>query len=143
MTYPSLDEEIKILLEYNERKSRNDLDLIQPIFTKEQLEAFRAQIRTIHIEEKIAAYIANIVNQTRLTGDLYLGASPRASIAIMVGSKAMAAIRGRDFVIPDDVKEISYPAIRHRIILTPEKEMEGKNADEIISQILNRVEVPR
>lgn len=143
MSYPSLDEEIKILLEYNDRKSQNDLNLIQSIFTKEQLEAFRLQIRSIHIDEKIAAYIANIVNQTRTTGDLYLGGSPRASIAIMIGAKATAAIRGRDFVIPDDIKEIAYPALRHRIILTPEKEMEGKNADEIITQILNRVEVPR
>ncbi len=143
MNYPSLEEEIKILLEYNDRKSQNDLNLIQSIFTKEQLESFRFQIRSIHIDEKIAAYIANIVNQTRTTGDLYLGGSPRASIAIMIGAKAMAAIRGRDFVIPDDIKEIAYPALRHRIILTPEKEMEGKNADEIITQILNRVEVPR
>jgi MoxR-like ATPase len=143
MNYPSLEEEIKILLEYNDRKSQNDLNLIQSIFTKEQLESFRLQIRSIHIDEKIAAYIANIVNQTRTTGDLYLGGSPRASIAIMIGAKAMAAIRGRDFVIPDDIKEIAYPALRHRIILSPEKEMEGKNADEIITQILNRVEVPR
>ena len=143
MSYPSLEEETKILLEYNDRKSKNDLSLIKPVFSKEQLEAFRFQIRSIHIEEKIAAYIANIVNQTRNSGDLYLGASPRASIAIMIGAKAMAALRGRDFVIPDDVKEISFPSLRHRIILTPEKEMEGKNADEIIQQILNRVEVPR
>jgi MoxR-like ATPase len=143
MGYPSLEEEIKILLEYNDRKSRNDLNLIQPIFSKTKLEEFRLQIRSIHIEEKIAAYIANIVNQTRNSGDLYLGASPRASIAIMVGAKAMAAVRGRDFVIPDDVKEIAYPALRHRIILTPEKEMEGKTTDEMILQILNRVEVPR
>ncbi|MBK7498226.1 MAG: MoxR family ATPase [Ignavibacteriales bacterium] len=143
MSYPSLEEETKILLEYNDRKSKNDLSLIKPVFSKEQLEAFRFQIRSIHIEEKIAAYIANIVNQTRNSGDLYLGASPRASIAIMIGAKAIAAIRGRDFVIPDDVKEISFPSLRHRIILTPEKEMEGKNADEIIQQILNRVEVPR
>jgi len=143
MGYPNLDEEIKILFEYNERKSQNDLNLIKPVFTKAQLELFRLQIRSIHIEEKIAAYIANIVNQTRNSGDLYLGASPRASIAIMIGAKAMAAIRGRDYIIPDDVKEISFPSLRHRIILTPEKEMEGKNADEIIQQILNRVEVPR
>lgn len=143
MSYPSLEEETKILLEYNDRKSKNDLSLIKPVFSKEQLEAFRSQIRSIHIEEKIAAYIANIVIQTRNSGDLYLGASPRASIAIMIGAKAMAAIRGRDFVIPDDVKEISFPSLRHRILLTPEKEMEGKNADEIIQQILNRVEVPR
>lgn len=143
MSYPSLEEETKILLEYNDRKSKNDLSFIKPIFSKEQLEAFRIQIRSIHIEEKIAAYISGIVNQTRNSGDLYLGASPRASIAIMIGAKALAAVRGRDFVIPDDVKEISFPSLRHRIILTPEKEMEGKNADEIIQQILNRVEVPR
>jgi len=143
MSYPTLDEEIKILLEYNDRKSKNDLSMIQPIFSKEQLENYRLQIRTIHIEEKIAAYIANIVNQTRNNGDLYLGASPRASIAIMIGAKALAAIRGRDFVNPDDVKEISFPALNHRIILTPEREMEGKTTDEIIQQILNRVEVPR
>jgi len=143
MVYPNLDEEIKILLEYNERKSVNDLNVLKSVFTKESLASFKLQIRSIHIEEKIAAYIANIVNQTRTSGDLYLGASPRASIAIMIGAKAMAAIQGRDYIIPDDVKEISFPALRHRIILTPEKEMEGKNADEIIRQILNRVEVPR
>lgn len=143
MSYPTLDEEIKILLEYNDRKSKNDLSMIQPIFSKEQLENYRLQIHSIHIEEKIAAYIANIVNQTRNNGDLYLGASPRASIAIMIGAKALAAIRGRDFVNPDDVKEISFPALNHRIILTPEREMEGKTTDEIIQQILNRVEVPR
>jgi MoxR-like ATPase len=143
MSYPSLEEEIKILLEFNERKSFNDLNILDTVFTKENLETFKLKIRSIHIEEKIAAYIANIVNQTRNSGDLYLGASPRASIAIMIGSKALAAIRGRDFVIPDDVKEITFPALRHRIILTPEKEMEGKNTDEIIQLILNRVEVPR
>lgn len=143
MSYPSLDEEVKILLEYNQRKAMNDLNIIQSVFTKSELEILRKQIRSLHIDEKIAAYIASIVNQTRITGDLYLGASPRASIAIMIGAKALAALRGRDFVIPDDVKEISFPALRHRIILTPEKEMEGKNSDEIIKSILAKVEVPR
>lgn len=143
MNYPSLEEETKILLEYNSRKSVNDLSVIQAVFTREQLDNYRAIIRSIHIEDKIAAYIATIVNQTRTSGDLYLGASPRASIAIMMGAKSLAAIRGRDFIIPDDVKEIVYPALRHRIILTPEKEMEGKTTDDIIQSILNRVEVPR
>jgi len=143
MHYPNLEEETKILLEYNSRKSVNDLSIIQPVFSREQLDNYRAIIRSIHIEEKIAFYIASIVNQTRSSGDLYLGASPRASIAIMMGAKSLAAIRGRDFIIPDDVKEIVYPALRHRIILTPEKEMEGKTTDDIIQMILNRVEVPR
>lgn len=143
MHYPELQEEIKILLEFNDRKSHNDLNQISQIFTKTDLENFRTIIRAIHIEEKIASYIAGIVNQTRKSGDLYLGASPRASIAIMMGAKSLAAIRGRDFVIPDDVKEIVFPALRHRIILTAEKEMEGKTPDEILQTILNRVEVPR
>lgn len=143
MHYPELQEEIKILLEFNDRKSQNDLNSINQIFTKTDLENFRTTIRAIHIEEKIASYIAGIVNQTRKSGDLYLGASPRASIAIMMGAKSLAAIRGRDFVIPDDIKEIVYPALRHRIILTAEKEMEGKTPDEILQTILNRVEVPR
>lgn len=143
MHYPLPEEEVKILLEFNERKAVNDLNTIKPMFTKEVLETLKQQIRSIHIEEKLAAYIASIVNQTRSTGDLYLGASPRASIAIMIGAKSLAAIRGRDFVIPDDIKEIAYPALRHRIILTPEKEMEGKNPEDIIQVILNRVEVPR
>ena len=143
MHYPELQEEIKILLEFNDRKSHNDLNQISQIFTKTDLENFRTIIRAIHIEEKIASYIAGIVNQTRKSGDLYLGASPRASIAIVMGAKSLAAIRGRDFVIPDDVKEIVFPALRHRIILTAEKEMEGKTPDEILQTILNRVEVPR
>lgn len=143
MGYPDLEEEIKILLEYNNRKSTNDLSEIGQVFSDSDLHDYRSIIRSIHIEEKIASYIAGIVAQTRKSGDLYLGASPRASIAIMMGAKSLAAIRGRDFVIPDDVKEIVFPALRHRIILTAEKEMEGKTIDEIIKLILNCVEVPR
>lgn len=143
MGYPDLEEEIKILLEYDKRKSTNDLSEIGQVFSDSDLHDYRSIIRSIHIEEKIASYIASIVAQTRKSGDLYLGASPRASIAIMMGSKSLAAIRGRDFVIPDDVKEIVFPALRHRIILTAEKEMEGKTIDDIIRLILNRVEVPR
>ena len=143
MSYPEIEEEIKMLLEYNNRKSLNDLSIINPVFTQASLKDYRSIIRSIHIEEKIASYIPSIVAQTRKSGDLYLGASPRASIAIMMGAKSLAAIRGRDYVIPDDVKEICFPALRHRMILTAEKEMEGKTIDEIIKQILNRVEVPR
>lgn len=143
MSYPEIEEEIKMLLEYNNRKSLNDLSNINPVFTQASLKDYRSIIRSIHIEEKIASYITSIVAQTRKAGDLYLGASPRASIAIMMGAKSLAAIRGRDYVIPDDVKEICFPALRHRMILTAEKEMEGKTIDEIIKQILNRVEVPR
>ena len=143
MGYPAVSEEIQILLEYNQRKTINDLSVINPVFTKEGLHDLTNQVRNIFIDEKIADYIVKIVSQTRNYGDLSLGGSPRASISIMIGSKALAAIRGRDFVIPDDIKEIAFPALRHRIIITPEKEMEGKTADDIIKQILDQVEVPR
>lgn len=143
MDYPLAEEEIKILLEYNQRKTVNDLSVTNPVFSKQQLRTLSEKVRNIFIEEKIADYIVKIVTQTRNNGDLTLGGSPRASISIMIGAKAIAAIRGRDYVIPDDIKEIAYPALRHRIIVTPEKEMEGKSQDDIIKQILDQVEVPR
>jgi MoxR-like ATPase len=143
MDYPLPEEEIKILLDLHSRKNINDLNLIQPIFTKETLMQFREKVRTAHLDEKVASYITQIVNKTRNNSDLYLGGSPRASISIMISAKAIAAISGRDFVTPDDVKMVVYPTLRHRILLTPEKEMEGKTPDDIIKTILERVEVPR
>jgi MoxR-like ATPase len=143
MDYPLAEEEIKILLDLHNRKNINDLNLIQPVFTKEKLKQIREKVRAAHLDEKVAAYITQIVNSTRNNSDLYLGGSPRASISIMIGAKAMAAINGRDFVTPDDVKMVVYPTLRHRILLTPEKEMEGKTPDDIIKTILERVEVPR
>lgn len=143
MDYPLPEEEIKILLDLHNRKNINDLNLIQPIFTKENLKTFREKIRAVLLDEKVANYITQIVTKTRNNSDLYLGGSPRASISIMVGAKAMAAINGRDFVTPDDVKVVVHPTLRHRILLTPEKEMEGKTPDDIIKTIMERVEVPR
>lgn len=143
MDYPLAEEEIKILLDLHNRKNINDLNLIQPVFTNDKLKQIREKVRTAHLDEKVAAYIAQIVNSTRNNSDLYLGGSPRASISIMIGAKAIAAINGRDFVTPDDVKLVVYPTLRHRILLTPEKEMEGKTPDDIIKTILERTEVPR
>ncbi len=143
MDYPLPEQEIKIILDLHNRKNINDLNLIQPIFTKENLKIFREKIRAIHLDEKVANYITQVVTKTRNNSDLYLGGSPRASISIMIGAKAMAAINGRDFVTPDDVKIVVPPTLRHRILLTPEKEMEGKTPDDIIKTIMDRVEVPR
>ncbi len=141
--YPSQEDEVKILLDLHGRKNVNDLSVIKPVLTKETLQKVRNSVSTVHIEEKVAEYISKIVQQTRKNSDLYLGASPRASIAIMTGSKALAAMTGRDFVLPDDVRQISYPVLRHRILLTPEKEMEGSTPDEIIKRIVDTVEVPK
>jgi len=143
MEYPSSDEEVKILLDLHSRKSINDLSIIHPVFTKESLLKLKDQVRAVRIDEKVAGYITQIVNRTRNNSDLYLGGSPRASISIMVGAKAAAAMSGRDFVTPDDVKNIVYPSLRHRVLLTPEKEMEGKSTDDVIKSILDAVEVPR
>lgn len=143
MEYPLPEEEVKILLDLHSRKNINDLNLINPVFTKEFLRQLRDKVRSSHVDEKVAGYIAQIVNKTRNNIDLYLGGSPRASISIMIGAKATAALRGRDFVTPDDVREVVYPALRHRLLLTPEREMEGKTPDDIIKTILERIEVPR
>ena len=143
MDYPKPEEEIKLLLDLHSRKNINDLNLIKPVFTKENLTDFRGKVREAHLDENVANYITQIVTKTRNNNDLYLGGSPRASISIMIGAKAIAAINGRDFVTPDDVKFIVAPTLRHRILLTPEKEMEGKTPDDIIRSILDKVEVPR
>ena len=97
----------------------------------------------IHITDEILEYIAKIVDNTRNNGDLSLGASPRASLAIMRSSKAIAAISGRDFVTPDDVKFVAYPVLNHRIMLTAEREMEGVEPEDVIREITEKVEVPR
>lgn len=143
MGYPTNEEEIKILLDLHSRKNINDLNLIQSVFTKAKLKTYRESVRSIHLDERVANYITQIVSRTRTSSDLYLGGSPRASISIMIGAKAFAALSGRDFVTPDDVKMVVYPTLRHRILLTPEKEMEGNTPDDIIKTILERVEVPR
>ena len=143
ISYPSLEEEERILLDLHNRKNANDLSIIQPVLSPENLENFRNKIRNIHIDENIAKYIAQIVYNTRNNNDLYLGGSPRASLSILSGAKAFAVMNGRDFITPDDVREVVYPALRHRILLTPEKEMEGSFPEEVIKSIIEKIEVPR
>ena len=117
--------------------------MVQRVLTADEIENYRRQVSGLFIEPKVLEYIAQIVHETRNNKALYLGASPRASVAILKGAKAFAAMRGRDFVTPDDVIAVAPPVLRHRIILTPEKDMEGGTPDEIIEGILKKVEVPR
>ena len=107
------------------------------------MEEYRNAVNEIHIEQNLIAYIVKVVNQTRNSASVYLGASPRASLAILSMAKAMAAMNGRDFVNPDDIKRVIPAVLKHRIILTPEKEMEGITAKEVIKQLIEQVEVPR
>jgi len=113
------------------------------VLSGEQIQHYREKVNNIHIDQNLLRYISQLVNQTRNNSALYLGASPRASIAIMRGAKAMAAMRGRDFVTPEDIKDVAYPVLGHRIMLTAEKEMEGVTAKDIIKDIITKIEVPR
>ena len=141
--YPSLAEETRILGEFHARRNGNDLNVVQPVLSTEAIAAHRHSIRGIHCEDPLLHYIAQIVDATRNNSSVYLGASPRASIAIMMGAKSFAAMSGRDFVIPEDVKRVVTPVLQHRILLTPEREMEGVSPEDVIGQIVQKIEVPR
>jgi MoxR-like ATPase len=141
--YPNLEEETKILSQAHQRKSNVTLDDVNAVLTAEQITQYRQKVREVHLDEALLKYIAQIVNNTRNNLSLYLGASPRASLAIMNTAKAIAAMRGRDFVTPEDIKMVATPVLRHRVMLTPEREMEGLTAEDVIKQILDGIEVPR
>lgn len=141
--YPSLDEEIAIIDSHQKRENRIALDEIIAVLSESELVEYKNKIAQILVDDPLKKYIAEVVISSRNHPHLYLGASPRASIAILNASKANAAINGRDFVIPEDVKKVVAPVLRHRIILTPEREMEGVTTDGVIDMILKSVEVPR
>ena len=141
--YPDLDEEVKILQSHYDRKGIAPQTKIEAILTPERLQQLRQQIQEIRIEPKLLKYIAQIVTKTRSHPHLFLGGSPRASIAIMNAAKAIAAINGRDFVIPEDILKVLAPVLGHRIILSPEREMEGSTPENVIDMIAHSVEIPR
>lgn len=143
VVYPTPEQEFSIVMHHHQSRPENFLEKIHPVISADDIENLRTQVRNIHVEDKLISYITTIVGNTRANKSIYLGASPRASIGILNGAKALAAIRGRDFVTPEDIIFISMPVLRHRITLSPEKEMEGANADEVIKQIIEAIEVPR
>ena len=141
--YPSEAEELSILLQFHQLGNRPVFDMVRPVINAAQINQLRARIKDILIEEKLLQFIAKLIHQTRNHKSIYLGASPRASLAIMNASKAIAAMQGRDFVTPEDIREVVTPVLRHRIILAPDKEMEGITEDEVIRQIIQAMDVPR
>lgn len=143
MSYPTVEEEINILLNQQSASQTTLLKNVEPLVTPAQITEYRNIISQVIIDPKLVEFIAKIVNETRSNSSLYLGASPRASLAILKSAKAHAAMMGRDFVTPEDIIEMAVPVMRHRIILTPEKEMEGLSADELINDIISKIEVPR
>ncbi len=141
--YPTLEEEIHILENEHHRKDAFVLDSVTQVLNAKQIAEYQHTIKQIIIESNLLKYIAAIVDNTRTNANLFLGASPRASLAIMNASKALAAMNGRDFVTPDDIKKIAPSVLRHRIMLTPEREMEGITADKVVQQIIETIEIPR
>ncbi|MGV8915625.1 MAG: AAA family ATPase [Kaistella sp.] len=141
--YPNLSEEVEIIKKQHENRLDDKSDAVQKVMSGAQLKAYQEIVRNILVEPQLLDYIAKITVSTRENQFLYLGASPRASLALLTASKSFAAIRGRDFVTPEDIKEASYAVLRHRIMVSPEREMEGLTADEIIRQILESIEIPR
>ncbi|MBD2699609.1 MoxR family ATPase [Spirosoma sp. BT702] len=142
--YPNATEEVDILRGHHQRRNLNDaLAAIDAILTAGQLATLRAQVQQVHVEDKLFDYIAQVVQATRKDKSLYLGASPRASVALLNSAKALATLRGRDFITPEDVQELAAPVLRHRILLTPEREMEGGTADDVVTQLVKKIEVPR
>src|SRR5688572_261886 len=141
--YPTEAEEFEILNQFHHMANIDVVKSVSAVLQAEQIVSIRKKVRTLVIDEKLLQFIAKLIYHTRNHKSIYLGASPRASIAIMNASKALAAINGRDFVTPEDILEVVAPVLRHRIILSPDKEMEGVTEDVVIKQILASMDVPR
>ncbi|WP_417238691.1 AAA family ATPase [Bizionia sp.] len=141
--YPSLEDEIQILVDNHKREDQLDYSTINPVLKAADIVKYQGLIKQILVEDHLLHYIASIVNSTRNNANLYLGASPRASIAILNAAKANAAIQGRDFVTPDDIKRCTKAVLKHRLVLTPEREMEAFTVDKVVDQILETIEIPR
>lgn len=141
--YPDFDQELQILKEHHDQKAKNKEDLVQKVVSIDEIIHFQHLVKLVYVHEDVLKYIAQIISQTRTNPYLSLGASPRASIAILEAAKASAALQGQDFVTPEDVKYVAEAILSHRIQLTPEKEMEGFTPAYIVQQIIESVEIPR
>lgn len=141
--YPNLDEEVKILENEHQRSATDMLDEVKAVLNAKDIAHYQDLIKDVVVEPHLLRYIAAITDNTRANMNLYLGASPRASLAMLNASKALAAMQGRDFVTPDDIKRIAPAVLRHRIILAPEREMEGVTTDQVVLQLVEAIEIPR
>jgi len=137
--YPSMDEELQMLAML---QHSHPLDQLTPVATADQIVACQKAVREVHIDDKVRRYITEIVHATRQHEDLSLGGSPRASIALFRTSQAMAAIYGRNFVQPDDVKRVAGPVLMHRLILKPESRLRKVTAADVVAEVVADVPVP-
>ncbi len=143
LDYPNLEEEIQIITNAQTRKAQKEIELVNAVIKAEEIVKYQALVKEVIVEQDLIRYIAQIVEKTRKSNSIFLGGSPRASLAILNAAKAFAAIEGRDFVTPEDIKFVLTPVLIHRVILTPEKEMEGVSTQQVIQQIIDSVEIPR
>ncbi len=143
VTYPTPEQEFQVVMNHHHSGLQVMVEQVNPVLNAAQIDDLRNQVRKIHVEEKLVSFITSIVSNTRNHKSIYLGASPRASIGILNSSKALASMRGRDFVTPEDIIYVAPSVLRHRLVLTPEKEMEGAATDDVIAQIIQGIEVPR
>jgi MoxR-like ATPase len=141
--YPNAEDEVIVVMKHHQHLGSLMGDLIKPVMNASVIDNLRRQVASIHVEEKLIRYIVTVVASTRQHKSIYLGASPRASIGILQASKAIAAMKGRDFVLPDDILYVIPAVLRHRLVLSPEKEMEGGTTDDVINQIIQSSEIPR
>jgi MoxR-like ATPase len=142
--YPEASEEVQLLSNVQNGFDSHDLDSagLSPI-GPELLKQARQEVRTVKVQESLFTYVVQLVRRTRGWPALSLGASPRAAVSLMVFSKAIAAMDGRDYIIPDDVKQSALPVLRHRIVLKPEADLEGMTPDQVLQDVLRAVEVPK
>lgn len=141
--YPTPEQEFQLVWNQHQNDLNALIAQVGGVLSSEQLETLRRKIRSVHVEEKLVQFITSIVGSTRNHKSIYLGASPRASIGILNAAKAIAAMRGRDFITPEDVLYVTPAVLRHRIVLSPEKEMEGASPDDVIQSLIQSIEVPR
>jgi len=145
LDYPSEGEEREILAKYGTSSEAHDLEGagLARLAGGDTVVRFRQRVSQVRVEEGIVAYVQRLLTRTRRSPHLHLGVSPRGGIALLRTSQCLAAVRGRDFVVPDDIKEMALAVLRHRVILRPEAELEGLTPDRVISQILDGIPVPR
>ena len=141
--YPTAEQEVDILNRHQRNARLTKLDDVNPIITQDELLKMRAMLGAVLVEDSLVRYIVQIVQQTRQSRAVFLGASPRAAVAMLQASKAYAMLQGRDFVTPDDIKAVTPSILQHRLLLTAEAEMQGYNALSVTQSLIDKVEVPK
>ena len=143
MGYPTVEQEVEILRRHQQHRAFVRLDGVQPVLTIEELLGMREMMKQVVVDESLLGYIAQIIQQTRTSKMVYLGASPRAAVAMLQASKAYALLAGRDFVLPEDIKTVTPAVLQHRLALTAEAEMEGFTSKKVVMRLIDKVEVPK